>query len=72
MAKSKTKAKNSDKIREGLEKSLTEVSGVIEDIFGKSSDLTTKTADGVIDGFTASAAAGSSIIEGSLAGLMLR
>ncbi len=62
-------AQNSDKIREGLEKSLTEVSGVIESIFAESSDLTTKTADDVIKGFTSSAAAGSSIIEGSLADL---
>jgi len=62
-------AKNSDKIREGLEKSLTEVSGIIEGIFGKSSDITKKTTDDVIDGFTSSAAAGTSILEGSLADL---
>ena len=62
-------AKNSDKIREGMEKSLKEVSGVIETIFGKSSDLTKKTVDDVIDGFTSSAAAGTSILEGSLADL---
>jgi len=52
-----------------MAESLTEVSGIIDGIFGKSSDITKKTADDVIDGFTSSAAAGTSILEGSLADL---